>query len=72
MGNGSCAITDDKNRKYNFLNWEGRRENVEEFEKKQTKTKQEKKYWTLKWRTFQDQETRLKDVRIADTGKNNF
>jgi hypothetical protein len=33
MENGSCAITGDKNRKYNFLNWEGRRENVEEFEK---------------------------------------
>jgi hypothetical protein len=33
MENGSCAITDDKNRKCNFLNWEGRRENVEEFEK---------------------------------------
>jgi hypothetical protein len=34
MENGSCAITDDKNRKYNFLNWEGRRKNVEEVEKK--------------------------------------
>jgi hypothetical protein len=33
MENGSCAITDDKNRKYNFLNWEGRRKNVEEVEK---------------------------------------
>jgi hypothetical protein len=53
MENGSCAITDDKNRKYHFLNWEGRRENVGEFEKKQTKTKQEKKYWTLKWRLIE-------------------
>jgi hypothetical protein len=53
MENGSCAITDDKNRKYHFLNWEGRRENVGEFEKKQPKTKQEKKYWTLKWRLIE-------------------
>jgi hypothetical protein len=41
MGNGSCAITGDKNRKYNFLNWEGRRENVEEFEKNTDKNETE-------------------------------